>query len=104
MRSSRVIVISGTEPGLPYSKGLRASQLMVTGLSPYRAYQVAEQVEERLRERGASSVTSKDLDQLTSAVLADVAGERYARNFRRWLEIGRLDVPLVVLIGGATGV
>src|SRR5207248_354058 len=104
MTEQKVIVISDREPGLPYSKGLRASQLMVTGLSPYRAYQVAEQVEERLRERGASSVTSKDLDQLTSDVLTDVAGERYARNFRRWLEIGRLDVPLVVLIGGATGV
>jgi 2-phosphoglycerate kinase len=52
MTEQRVIVISDGEQGLPYSKGLRASQLMVTGLSPFRAYQVAEQVEERLRERG----------------------------------------------------
>ena len=49
------IVISDREPGLPFSKGLMASQVMVTGLSPFRAYQVAEAVEDRLRERGAAS-------------------------------------------------
>ena len=33
-----------------------------------------------------------------------MAGERYAKNFVRWREVERLDVPLVILIGGATGV
>src|SRR5438477_281441 len=42
------VVISDREPGLPYSKGLMASQVMVSGLSPFRAYQVAERIEERL--------------------------------------------------------
>jgi len=104
MRNSRVIVISGTEPGLPYSKGLRASELMVTGLSPYRAYQVAEELERRLIDRHVASVTRDELDQLTVEVLSDITGDRYATNFARWQEIARLDRPLVVLIGGATGV
>ena len=42
------ILISDREHGLPYSKGLMASQVMVTGLSPVRAYQVAEIVEEQV--------------------------------------------------------
>jgi 2-phosphoglycerate kinase len=104
MTEQKVIVISGGEPGLPYSKGLRASELMVTGLSPYRAYQVAEQVEERLRERRLASVTREELDELTIDVLSDLAGERYATNFLKWREIGSLDLPLVIMIGGATGV
>jgi 2-phosphoglycerate kinase len=104
MRNSKVIVISGTEPGLPYSKGLRASELMVTGLSAYRAYQVAEALEERLAERAVASVTREELDHLTADVLQDIAGERYATNFMRWQDVARLDRPLVVLIGGATGV
>jgi 2-phosphoglycerate kinase len=37
-------------------------------------------------------------------VLEEIAGERYARNFMRWREVEALDVPLVVLIGGTTGV
>src|SRR5712691_9545654 len=104
MADNRVIVISDSRPGMPYSKGLRASELMVTGLSPFRAYQVAEEVEERLRERKATSVTSEELDELTIDVLSDLAGERYATNFLKWQEIGSLDVPMVLLIGGATGV
>jgi 2-phosphoglycerate kinase len=104
MNNGKVIVISDREPGLPYSKGLRASELMVTGLSPYRAYQVAEELEERLHRRGVPSVTRQELDDLTVDVLTDLSGERYATNFLRWQEIARLDVPLVVLIGGATGV
>jgi hypothetical protein len=40
-RRSPQILISDRQTGLPYSKGLMASQVMVTGLSPYRAYQVA---------------------------------------------------------------
>jgi 2-phosphoglycerate kinase len=104
MTENKVIVISEGEPGLPYSKGLRASELMVTGLSPFRAYQVAEQVEDRLHQRRVTSVTGEELDEVTVDVLTDLAGERYASNFLRWQEIRRLDLPLVVMIGGATGV
>jgi 2-phosphoglycerate kinase len=101
---NKVIVISDREPGLPYSKGLRASELMVTGLSPFRAYQVAERVEERLREMQVTSVTSDEVDDITVDVLSDLAGERYATNFLRWREVGSLNRPLVIMIGGATGV
>ncbi len=98
------IIISDREPGLPFSKGLTASLVMVTGLSPYRSYQVAETIEDHLLERGVDSVTSEELQALTVRVLQEVAGERYAKNFVRWQEVSRLDVPLVLLIGGATGV
>jgi 2-phosphoglycerate kinase len=102
-RSSH-IVISDRDPGLPYSKGLMASRVMVTGLAPYRAYQVAERIEEVLLDRPVPSVTSQELNQVTVAVLEEVAGQRYAKNFLRWQEVERLDTPLVLLIGGATGV
>lgn len=98
------IVISDRESGLPYSKGLMASQVMVTGLSPFRAWQVAEAIEDRLHELGAPSISSEELSDVTLSVLADVAGDRYAKNFVRWREVESLDVPLVILIGGATGV
>ncbi|HEY7659148.1 MAG TPA: hypothetical protein VIC58_00955 [Actinomycetota bacterium] len=98
------ILISDRDTGLPYSKGLMASQVMVTGLSPVRAYQVAEAIEDRLHELGLPAVSSAELGTLTRSVLEDLAGERYARNFERWREIEAIDVPLVVLIGGSTGV
>ena len=98
------ILISDREAGFPYSKGLMASQVMVTGLSPYRAYQVAEAIEGRLLERGAPSISTEELDRVATGVIEDIAGERYAKNFVRWREVEALDIPLVVLIGGTTGV
>jgi 2-phosphoglycerate kinase len=100
----RTIIVSDQEPGLPYSKGLMASQVMVTGLSPFRSYQVAERIEDDLLERGVTALTSQDLHAVAVRVLEQEAGDRYARNFERWQEVATLDVPLVVLIGGATGV
>jgi 2-phosphoglycerate kinase len=98
------IVISDREPGLPFSKGLMASQVMVTGLSPFRAYQVAEAVEDRLHEQGRESLTFEELAQEALAVITELHGERYAKNYLRWREVELLDVPLVILIGGVTGV
>ena len=98
------VLISDREPGLPFSKGLMASQVMVTGLSPYRSYQVAEAIEDRLAELGRPSVTNAELGEIALGVIEELAGERYAQNYLRWQEVEALDVPLVVLIGGTTGV
>ena len=77
---------------------------MVTGLSPYRAYQVAEEVELRLLEGRKASVSTDELADMTLLVIRELAGERYASNFVRWQRVEHLDVPVVILIGGATGV
>jgi 2-phosphoglycerate kinase len=98
------ITISDQDPGLPYSKGLMASEVMVTGLSAYRAYEVAETIEVRLLDEGRSSISSLELSHIALDVIRELAGDRYATNFTRWQEVQRLDVPLVVLIGGAVGV
>jgi 2-phosphoglycerate kinase len=103
-RKPSSVIISDREPGLPYSKGLMASRVMATGLSAFRAYQVAERIEEVLLQRGSPSVTSQELMQVAVDVLREVAGDRYAKNYVRWQQVERLDVPLVILIGGATGV
>jgi 2-phosphoglycerate kinase len=81
-----------------------ASQVMVTGLSPSRAYEVAEAIEDRLVRRGAGQISTAELDRLAFDVLGELAGDRYAKNFQRWRELGSLDIPLVVLLGGTTGV
>jgi 2-phosphoglycerate kinase len=98
------ILISDGAPGLPYSKGLMASRVMVTGLPPFRSYEVAERIEEVLQARGAPSVTTRELNSVAVRVLQEMAGERYAKNFIQWQEVQSLEVPMVLLIGGATGV
>jgi 2-phosphoglycerate kinase len=102
--ASRSIIISDREHGLPYSKGLMANTIMAAGLSPARAYHVAHVIEERLLASDRGSVTTEELRDIAEETIRREAGERYARSFLRWQTVSELDVPLIILIGGGTGV
>jgi 2-phosphoglycerate kinase len=103
-QSPRHIVISDQEHALPYSKGLMAGSIMATGLAPARAFHVAERIEERLHERTTDSITRAELTELARQVLVEEVGQRYAESFAKWQVVNQLDRPLIILIGGATGV
>ncbi|TMK83504.1 MAG: hypothetical protein E6G57_15845 [Actinobacteria bacterium] len=103
-RRTRHVVISDERHQLPYSKGLMASSIMATGLAPARAFHVAEVIEQRLDEGGRASISQSDLTDLALTVLREEVGDRYAESFAKWQMVNRLDLPLVILLGGATGV
>lgn len=103
-QTPRHIVISDEEHALPYSKGLMASSIMATGLSPARAFHVAECIEDRLHTRDSDTITRAELAELAEATLIEEVGARYAQSFAKWQVVNLLDKPLVILIGGATGV
>lgn len=97
--------VSSTEGDhLPFSKGLWASTLTVTGLSPAAAYSVANRIEDRLREQGRNEIGEDELNHLTLEVLRAHSEERYAEAFIKWQSLTELNLPLIILIGGATGV
>jgi 2-phosphoglycerate kinase len=90
--------------GLPYSKGLMAQSLSASGLSLDRAFDLARIVEARLAERATEEIDVAGLAYLTEEVLRESEGEVAVRRFRDWRRLDRLERPLVVLIGGTTGV
>jgi 2-phosphoglycerate kinase len=102
--AQRHVVVTDQEYELPYSKGLMASRIMATGLAPARAFHVAEVIEERLHALDRRSVTGSELTELALSVLRDEVGERYASSFAKWHMVRQLEMPLVILLGGATGV
>lgn len=91
------------DDGLPYSKGLMARALIAVGVAADRAYELARRLELDLAERGAQAVNEERLDDLARATLGDDEGERAIGRLRRLHRLQSLDVPLIVLIGGATG-
>jgi 2-phosphoglycerate kinase len=103
MADRRHIVITDQTHGLPYSKGLMASSLMSSGLGQTRAFQIAERIEETLIEQGRFEVTGLELRDLAASLLAE-AGPQYADTYLKWQAVEELDLPLIVLLGGATGV
>ena len=88
----------------PFSKGLMAQTLMATGLAPEQAYGVAAAVERRLRRRGPAALTLFDLGKIAREQLGAPEGDILIQRFRQWRTLRRLETPLIVLIGGATGV
>lgn len=103
MNTRRHIVITDQSHGLPYSKGVMASSLMGSGLSPTEAFGVAERIEEELLAKGTESVSSGELRALAVSMLAEM-GDQYSSTYLKWQAVEELDVPLIILLGGATGV
>ncbi|MDP8959608.1 MAG: hypothetical protein M3N51_10545 [Actinomycetota bacterium] len=90
--------------GLPYSKGLMATSIMATGLPPEQAFALAEAIEQELLDWGRESVSADELAELAGRVLALRLGSAVAESYRAWRRAKRSSKPIVVLIGGATGV
>ena len=89
---------------LPYSKGLMAKTLMGTGLPPERAYELARLIEaELVRAREEVSTSTEHLYDVAADVLATHEDEEAVRRLRRFQALQELEVPLIVLVGGATG-
>jgi 2-phosphoglycerate kinase len=102
-RQTQHIVVSD-RAGLPFSKGLMASSIMATGLAPFRAYEVAEKIEEELLGASKFEVSREELRELATNTISAMVGTRYAETYRNWQAVEDLDLPFIVLIGGTTGV
>lgn len=102
-RHQHILVRDG-KSGLPFSKGILASSVLPTGLSPDTAYQLAERVEDTLLQRGVKDIAVADLRDIVTETVRELIGEGAAHSYVRWQEAQERDLPLIVLIGGTTGV
>ena len=87
----------------PYSKGLMARALMRAGVGVERAYELARRIEIDLADRGKRTADFDRIQELAAEVLGAADGDLAIGRLRRYQELDELDVPLIILIGGATG-
>lgn len=102
--SDNSIIISDDKYGLPYSKGLMSSIIMATGLPPRESYGVAKKIENILIQSNLFSITLDELRYMAHWLLKIEAGEMYATRYLEWLALSKLRRPIIVLVGGMTGV
>ena len=96
--------VVASDARLPFSKGLMAQALIGTGIAPERAYGLARLVEaELVREGETLSATPERVYELASRVLAEHEGDQAVRRLHRYQALQEADLPLIVLVGGATG-
>jgi 2-phosphoglycerate kinase len=87
----------------PYSKGLMARALIRAGVAPSRAYEIAILIEHDLHDRGADRVDLGRVEELALTVIGDDDAGKAIDRLRRYQELEELDMPIIVLVGGATG-
>jgi 2-phosphoglycerate kinase len=87
----------------PYSKGLMARALVAVGVPLGRAYELAKRVDQDLVERNEQSTELERVEELAVGVLGEEDGSRAVRRLRQFRELQELDLPVIVLVGGATG-
>lgn len=97
------VVVDGAG-GAPYSKGLMAQTLMATGLSPMLAHGMAAAVGRELEASSGKALTLDDLRVIARETLGRSEGDEVIALYRHWRSLHRMEVPLVILIGGTTGV
>jgi 2-phosphoglycerate kinase len=90
-------------PHEPYSKGLMARALVAVGVPFGRAYDLAKRIDQDLLDREEQSVELERVEELAVEVLGETEGSEAVRRLRRFRELQELDLPLIVLVGGATG-
>ena len=93
----------GGEDGLPFSKGLMARALIATGLSADRAYELAMAVEADLAAHDRPATTMERLEEMALETLGQEEGATAMQRLRRYRDLYELDLPLILLVGGATG-
>jgi 2-phosphoglycerate kinase len=81
-----------------------AKTLSGTGVRPERAYELARLIEQELvREHQESTYTEAHLYEVAEQILAANEGEEAVRGLRRYRALQELELPLILLVGGATG-
>ena len=103
-RAPTSIVVERKSGSRPFSKELLSHSVQASGLPPEAAYALAQRVEQRLMTQRMSHVTHAQLEDVVEEALRQQHGKNHAPRYRVWRAWGNLDKPLVILIGGASGV
>lgn len=87
----------------PFSKGILSRSLIRAELDPSKAYELANKIELDLVENDVSSISTEDLVKRIIELLEE-ENPLLAENYLNWRKIRKTDAPLIILIGGVSGV
>ncbi len=102
-----MILVEGTVNGKkytePFSKGVLSRSLTRAEVGPNRAYAMAAIIESKLKE---NNITKISVDELVEYIVTELKKENplIAEKYINWRRIRQSQEPLIILIGGASGV
>jgi 2-phosphoglycerate kinase len=104
LRSEPLLRVRAGRGSAPFSKGLLAVSLEGAGIDRGEAWDVALQVEARLRRQPGGEIERSALRGLVAEILEQRHGRRVAERYSVWRQVREAGKPVLVLLGGSTGV
>lgn len=87
----------------PFSKGIMSRSLNVADIGIERAHNIAADIESYLIDNGIAEISSADLADVVLNHLKGV-DPKIADKYKNWRSLRTSQKPLIILIGGASGV
>jgi len=98
------ITVTGRGAGEPFSKGHLSQSLLPAALDPLDAFDVARDIERELLRRDTHEVARSELRRMAFEALARRASPQAAERYLVWRKYQDPERPVIILLGGATGV
>ena len=95
--------VDGKKYKEPFSKGIMSRSLNIADIGAVRAYELANDIEVELIKNNVTEISSHELADVVLNHLEGVNPE-VANKYKNWRSLRASEKPLIVLIGGASGV
>ena len=100
----RRIMVVGPGGSVPFSTGVLAQSLLATALDPREAYEIAQRIERVMAIERLHEIDRSALRALAHAELKRSAGPEAAERYLSWRRYEEPDKPVIILLGGTSGV
>jgi 2-phosphoglycerate kinase len=98
------IAVRGAGVSLPFSKGILAQSLLAAVVDPHVAFEIAREIERSLQSGGVQEINRDALRALAHKALGARVGPEAAGRYLIWRRYEDPEVPVVLLLGGTSGV
>ncbi len=95
--------VDGKKYKEPFSKGIMSRSLNVADIGTERAYDIASEIEADLIKNNVTEISSVDLADAVLNHLQRI-DSKIANKYKNWRSLRTSKKPLIILIGGASGV
>ena len=95
--------VDGEKYKEPFSKGIMSRSLNVADIGAERAYDLASDIEAELIKNNVEEISSYELADVVLNHLKGV-DPKIAKKYENWRSLRKSNEPLIILIGGASGV
>ncbi|WP_292886936.1 2-phosphoglycerate kinase [Methanobrevibacter sp. UBA212] len=95
--------VDGKKYKEPFSKGIMSRSLNVADIGIERAHEIASDIEANLIKNNVSEISSGELASVVLTHLENI-DQDFAIKYKNWRSLRNSREPLIILIGGASGV